>query len=362
MAPATVGRSLRSAALFATFALACACARKPLPAQQTGSPAMQQAVDALTRALKEKNFEVLSPYLDDAFHVDQISGDFARSTLRQVVTGGMRTVTAIDVDSVAQRGGFIHASTRFTYADGSKPVELVLTPAGKFVELPFFHVSMSGSPPPAGAAPGGIRYRAGPGAPGGGAPPMGTMPGAGGPVANPALRDELLAMKEEDQRYRRMIINGTAPGARPTPDPETLRLMNQADAANLARLVAILERHGWPGTSMVGQDASVAAFLILQHADPAVQEKYLPLVRQAAERREIYPGLLATLEDRVRMHHGQAQLYGTQLHENPATHRMELWKVEDEARVDERRASVGLPPLADYLRHMGIEYTPPARP
>lgn len=356
MEPAAPGRRLTVAAL-ATAVLACGLTPTPLAAQQPRSPAMQQAVDALTRALIEKNYDVLAPFVDDGFHVGQITGDFARSTLRQVVNGGMRAVTAITVDSVAQKDGNVHASTHFTYADGPRPVELVLTPAGKFLELPFFRVSLTGPPPPAGA--GGLQMRAGSGPSGAPGAPS-AMPGADAPPTNPALRDELLAMKEQDQRYRRIIVAATAPGTRPTPDSATLRAMNQADAVNLARLTAIIDQHGWPGTRMVGQEGSVAAFLILQHGDPATQEKYLPMVRRAAAAREIYPGLLATLEDRVRLHHGEPQLYGTQLTESPDTHRMVVWKIEDEANVDQRRAAVGLPPLADYLKHMGIEYTPPA--
>ena len=32
-----------------------------------------------------------------------------------------------------------------------------------------------------------------------------------------------------------------------------------------------------------------------------------------------------------------------------------LWPIEDEEHVDERRAEVGLEPLAEYLKRFGIE-------
>ena len=37
---------------------------------------------------------------------------------------------------------------------------------------------------------------------------------------------------------------------------------------------------------------------------------------------------------------------------------MELWPIEDEENVDARRASVGLEPLAEYLKRFGLEYKP----
>jgi hypothetical protein len=135
--------------------------------------------------------------------------------------------------------------------------------------------------------------------------------------------------------------------------------MAEVDSANVRRLDEIIARHGWPSPAMVGAEASMAAFLVLQHADSATQERHLPLLRQAAARGQIAPSHLATLEDRVLMHRGQKQRYGTQLRTDPTTGRLALWPVEDEAGVDARRASVGLPPLAHYLRGFGIEYTPP---
>jgi hypothetical protein len=353
------GRGPRAAAvrfaavLLAAHLLGGAVAGTPLSAQAT--PDMQPALDALSRALREKNFEILAPYLDDAYRVGSLPAPAARQALAQVVSSGAFAPSAIHVESAVPEGENLRVSARFAMADASRTVGLLLTPAGKFVEIPLFRVAAPGGGPP----PPGVQVRAGGTAAGGAGTVVAAPPDAGAPVANPALRDELLAMKEADQRYRREIMERTPPGTRPAPDPETLRLMRQTDSANLERLTAIIDQHGWPGVGMVGQDASVAAFLILQHADPATQERYLPLLRQAAGRGELFPGMLAMLEDRVRMHRGEPQLYGTQLRENREAGRMELWTIEDEARVDARRASVGLPPLAEYLRMMGIEYTPP---
>jgi hypothetical protein len=42
---------------------------------------------------------------------------------------------------------------------------------------------------------------------------------------------------------------------------------------------------------------------------------------------------------------------------------MEFFPIADEAHVDERRASMGLEPLADYAKNFGLDYQPaPAQP
>ena len=56
----------------------------------------------------------------------------------------------------------------------------------------------------------------------------------------------------------------------------------------------------------------------------------------------------ALLEDRVRLRDGKPQLYGSQVTRNPAG-QWEARDLENPEKVDERRASVGLPPLAEYL-------------
>jgi hypothetical protein len=54
---------------------------------------------------------------------------------------------------------------------------------------------------------------------------------------------------------------------------------------------------------------------------------------------------LAYLEDRILMRQGKKQLYGTQYKLDSETNEMKLWEVEDPDRLNERRASVGLPPM-----------------
>jgi len=138
-------------------------------------------------------------------------------------------------------------------------------------------------------------------------------------------------------------------------------LKEKLNAENLRELEAMIEAHGWPTLSDVKGSAAQAAFLIIQHADLEVQEKYLPFLKAAVEKNEADPGALALLTDRIRIRKDQPQLYGSQVRRNPETGAFEPFPIEDEAHVDARRKAVGLPPLAEYLAHWGIEYTPPGK-
>jgi hypothetical protein len=322
--------TIRGRAVLCAAAAAAALACVPLQAQQP-APRVQEAVVALGRALQEKSFEVLEPHLDDEYHAGSLTGERARRAMAQYVESGMRVPTAVRVDSTWTDGqGRTRVSTRFVYEAQETAVELVLSAAGRFVEVPLFRVQ----PIP------GMTVSAGTGA-------------AEASAKNPGLQQELLRMGALDQQHR-----ASRPVGHARPDSATLRRLREADRANLRRLEEIIAQHGWPGVSLVGEEGSRAAFLVLQHADLAAQQRYLPLVRQAAAAREIAPGLVAMLEDRVLMQTGQEQIYGTQVRVDPAG-RATLWPVRDEADVDRRRASVGLNPLAEYLAAFGIEYRPP---
>jgi hypothetical protein len=120
-----------------------------------------------------------------------------------------------------------------------------------------------------------------------------------------ALRDELLAMRNEDQRVRRAWIA--------SPEDESIKAEASALAQrNQARVIEIIERYGWPGNSLVGAKASGAAWTLLQHSSLDVLKRYLPVMEAAVAAGELDHGLLATTIDRVRVNEGQPQVYGTQ--------------------------------------------------
>lgn len=63
---------------------------------------------------------------------------------------------------------------------------------------------------------------------------------------------------------------------------------------------------------------------------------------------------LALLIDRVALSNGQKQVYGSQVAQDPKTNKYKLSAMEDPDHVDERRAKMGLGPLAEYLKQWDI--------
>ena len=125
--------------------------------------------------------------------------------------------------------------------------------------------------------------------------------------------------------------------------------MRRIDTENTERLGQIVERHGWPMSTLVGKDGAKAAWILVQHADlsPKFQRKCLDLMAKAP-RDEIDQRDFAYLTDRVLLAEGKKQVYGTQF--TMKNGKCDPRPLEDEANVDQRRKEVGLPPLAEYLK------------
>jgi hypothetical protein len=172
-----------------------------------------------------------------------------------------------------------------------------------------------------------------------------------------ALKKELLAMRDTDQKFR----DNASLSMNPTQaELALIEQQNAIDRANMSRLEQMVKKYGWPGITQVGEAASSAAFLILQHAGIDEQRRYFPVFKAAVAQRNARADQAAMLEDRILLREGKKQVYGTQVRSGPDTGgKLVLHPIEDERNVDVRRASVGLPPLAEYLKEFGIDYSPP---
>lgn len=164
-------------------------------------------------------------------------------------------------------------------------------------------------------------------------------------VRHPALRQELLRRSEKDQKARVEVPADPAKITR-----ALVKRIQSVDKANTAWLKRVVQQYGWPGESLVGKDGASAAWLLVQHADldPDFQKQCLKLMGKAVQAGEASGQDYAYLTDRVRTKEGQPQVYGTQL--KFADGKYVPLPIEDEANVDKRRAAVGLPPLAEYLK------------
>jgi hypothetical protein len=176
---------------------------------------------------------------------------------------------------------------------------------------------------------------------------------------NEPLRRELMTMLREDQSARESMLKRLgAAGVRlgssqAKSDPAAMKTLQDemeklktVDDRHRTRLQKIIEQHGWPGKSLVGANAAHAAWLIVQHADGdrALQKRCLHLM-ETAPKGEVDGTDIAYLTDRVLVGEKKPQRYGTQTNMD-----FKPYPIEDEKNVDKRRAGLGLPPLAEYLR------------
>jgi hypothetical protein len=174
---------------------------------------------------------------------------------------------------------------------------------------------------------------------------------------NKPLMRELEGINVSDQRYRLMMDSVQKAYGWNSEEMKALwERQNYSDSVNLIRIKQILKQYGYPGKSLVGEQASTA-WLVIQHADLATQEEYLPLMKEAADKGELPKSDFALLVDRIRMRKGEKQLYGSQLEVKDGKY--VFYPIEDEPNVNKRRAAMDLVPLEEYAKHFGVEYTVP---
>lgn len=166
-------------------------------------------------------------------------------------------------------------------------------------------------------------------------------------VDDPPLLQTLCLMADRDQGIRRRYFLGRK-------DAAVGAQMRQVDAADRARLKQIIRQYGWPGYDLVGTEGDNDAWLIVQHSDEdkAFQKRCLPLLKTAVKRGQSNPSGLAYLTDRILSGEHKPQIYGTQWH----------IPIAEPTHVDERRAAVGLGPLAVYQAQLKQVYQPSAKP
>lgn len=160
------------------------------------------------------------------------------------------------------------------------------------------------------------------------------------------LVSELHEMYERDQKARFEIINS---GDLTNNIEERFEKIRKIDEAALPRLREIIDQYGWPGISLLGEEGSERIWLLIQHCDLDVpfQRKCLDLMKVAVERGEAKKDRLAYLTDRVLLNEERPQVYGTQC--QVVGNEMTLRPTIELEKLDERRESVGLSPIATYL-------------
>ncbi len=146
-----------------------------------------------------------------------------------------------------------------------------------------------------------------------------------------ALRDQLIQTKQLSNGY----------------NEEMAALHNH----NAEALNQIIDAIGYPTIEKVGETASDAAWLVIQHAieQPAFMKKCAALLKDAVEAEEANPISLAYLTDRIAVFEGKPQIYGTQF-DWDENREMNPQLYDDLDQVNQRRAPIGLNTLEEQTK------------
>lgn len=134
------------------------------------------------------------------------------------------------------------------------------------------------------------------------------------------------------------------------------QLVSEQDSLNEIEVIKIIEEKGWVGKSLVGGQANMTLWLVIQHAPLETQEKYLPLLKKSVLKGESSGSHLALLEDRIQMRNGKPQTYGSQITTDKETGEQVVYEIREPEYVNQRRKEVGLGPIEDYVKRRGIEW------
>ena len=154
------------------------------------------------------------------------------------------------------------------------------------------------------------------------------------PTPDKKLKEELIKMAFKQRELLLQVVDKDQTKKK---DQEKL---NKTYDENLAKLCQLIKTHGWPTSAMVDQDGVLAAFQLLKNAGTyELQRDLLPVIVAAIKKDPIQKREFAGLYDRLRVSAGMKQLFGTQAVSMGGF--LVLYPIEDEGRVDARRAEYG---------------------
>ena len=169
------------------------------------------------------------------------------------------------------------------------------------------------------------------------------------PAPNKKLREELIKMAN---KQRELLLHVVDKDQSKQSDQEKLHKIYDD---NLAKFCQIIKTHGWPTSAVVDQDGVFAAFHLLKNAGTyEVQRDLLPVIVAAIKKDPLQKREFAGLYDRLRVSAGMKQLFGTQAVSMGGF--LVLYPVEDEGRLDARRAEYGLPSIDQYMNALEGTY------
>lgn len=122
------------------------------------------------------------------------------------------------------------------------------------------------------------------------------------------------------------------------------------------RLKQIFDKYGFVGFDLAGEEGSHNFWLMVQHSDhnPDFQKEVLEKMRIQVEKQNAESSNYGLLVDRVNLNTGKPQIYGTQVDYNFDIAQAFPKNLADSENVNERRKSIGLEPIEEYLNQMTL--------
>ena len=171
------------------------------------------------------------------------------------------------------------------------------------------------------------------------------------PKPDKKLTLELLKMANKQRELLLEIVDKDQ--TKPS-DREKLHKLYQDHALKLCQ---ILKKTGWPTSALVDHEGVFATFMILKNGSFELQRDLLPVIVAVIKKDPIQKREFAGLFDRLRVSAGMKQLFGTQA--ISAGGFLVLYPIEDQAKLDARRAEFGLLPMAQHIRDLERTYGKP---
>ncbi|GAB3545670.1 DUF6624 domain-containing protein [Spirosoma fluminis] len=168
----------------------------------------------------------------------------------------------------------------------------------------------------------------------------------------------LIRLQDEDLRVRQQLLEKGLLSDGYNPQMEAVHL------ANADQLNTIIAEIGWPTRIKVGEEASHAAWLIVQHAIslPAFMRFCLGLIEQEVTLGTVDPVNHVFLYDRVAMYEGRPQRFGTQFISDELGNLVPYPFDAPMDTVNKRRQALGLHSVQERLSELseGLAAKPPA--
>lgn len=157
--------------------------------------------------------------------------------------------------------------------------------------------------------------------------------------------DQLITLRNVDLAFREKLVKSGQLGEGYHAE------MAKIHKHNAEALDEIMETIGYPSIDKVGQEASAAAWLIIQHAisHPQFMKKCAVLLKAAVTEHQADPKNLAYLKDRIAVFEGKPQLFGTQF-DWDANGELSPNVYDDLSKVNERRKILGLNTLEEQTK------------